>query len=89
MAWFPAEGYAINGSFLDYIAPSWSWASAGCPIYWYHGVKHDWYQLNFYETTTYERWKTQFAPVLRDSHITPLNDLDPKGKLRGGSYLLI
>ncbi|KAE8442536.1 hypothetical protein EG329_003251 [Mollisiaceae sp. DMI_Dod_QoI] len=89
MSWFPDGQLTVEGITLKstYKGPSWSWVSAGCPIYWCCGFPS--YNPVIHEAEIYKKWDKTLAPRLLRHHIDPSRLTDPKGEVLKGSYLMM
>ena len=89
MSWFPDGQLTVEDITLEwaYRGPSWSWVSAGCPIYWCCGLFS--YNPTIHEAEIYKKWDKTLAPRLLGHHIIPSRPTHAKGEVLEGSYLLM
>lgn len=89
MSWFPDGQETVKDitskAAYKYIGPSWSWVSAGCPIYWCCGVFQ--YNPMMHEPEIYKKWDDTLAPSLVSYHVPPLSQTDPKGEIDEAAIL--
>lgn len=69
-----------------YRSPSWSWVWTGNQLMWHYATWH----TNFTETEieAWKAWNQNFGPRLDHDKII-LKDIDPKGEVKEGSYIIM